>query len=173
MVLILALASIAVASLLWPELIGAGFSPTPRRVVDRMLRLAQVGPRDVVYDLGCGDGRIVLAAARRYGARAVGIEADPFRYLVAWTRTHLHHLGGRVRVVWGDYRKYPIQEATVVTLFLSEGANRRLKDKLLKELRDGARVVSYYWAIPGWTPSAQDQEHRLYLYRLRDVKRPD
>ena len=144
--------------------VGAGWEPTSRKKVRRMLDLSEVGPSDVVYDLGSGDGRVVMEAARSYGARAVGVEADPLRVLYSRMSVSVRHLDGRVRVVWGNFFHTDLSDATVVTLFLTQGTNRRLKEKLLSELKPGARVVSYVWTFEDWTPDSKDEANELALY---------
>ena len=129
------------------------YSPTPDHVVGALLRLAGVGPGDVVYDLGSGDGRIVIAAARDFGARAVGVEID--RLLAAAGRRNAEVAGvtDRVRIVEQDIFATDLVPATVVTLYLSESVNARLKPRLLRELRPGTRVVSYRVDMGDWTPA--------------------
>ena len=128
------------------------FAMTPMPVVDAMLRLAQVTERDVVYDLGSGDGRIVMLAAQKYGARGVGVEIDP--RLVALSRQVARdgEVGDRVTFVEGDFFAADLSEATVVTLWLSEGLNARLAPKFRRELRPGARIVSHQFRMAGWPP---------------------
>jgi cyclopropane fatty-acyl-phospholipid synthase-like methyltransferase len=128
------------------------FAATRQDVADAMLRLARVGPNDVVYDLGSGDGRILILAAQKYGARGVGIEID--RRLVELSRRIAidGEVADRVRFVEGDLFTADLSEATVVTLYLSEGINRRLEPKLKKELRSGARVVSHQFPIADGAP---------------------
>lgn len=144
--------------------IGAGFEPTSRKKVRRMLELSETGPTDVVYDLGSGDGRIVIEAARTYRARAVGVEADPLRVLYSRAAISLSHMKGRAKVVWGNFFHVDLGEATVVTIFLSQGTNQRLKPKLLSNLKPGTRVVSYVWTFDGWPPKARDEKNELALY---------
>ncbi len=153
------------------------FVPTPEVVVKRMLELAGVGPQDVVYDLGAGDGRIVIAAVRDFGARkAVGIEIR--EDLVEEARRKILELGisDRAVVKRGDMFKEDISEATVVTLFLLTSVNERLKPKLEKELRKGTRVVSHEFQIPGWRPKVVETvfdgrvSHTLYLYIVGEQK---
>jgi hypothetical protein len=148
----------------WPFVIGAGWQPTSKKRVGEMLEMAGVDSEDVVYDLGSGDGRIVIEAARRFHARAVGIEADPLRVL--WSRLFLMIFGlnGQVKIVWGNLFHQEISEATVVTLFLWQDTNQRLIPKLLKELKPGTRVVSYYWEFKGWTPTKEDRDEEIYMY---------
>ena len=166
-VLVSALGSLAIISIVWPGLRGAPWVPTSLRTVRKMLDLAKVGPDDLVYDLGCGDGRTIVTAARRYGARAFGIEIDPLRY--AWCQALIAVLGlrDRVRVVYGDFFAQDLSEATVVTCYLLESTNRQLQKKLLSELDPGARVVSNTFAFPELHPVHYDKQNQLYLYRPR------
>lgn len=150
--------------LLGTSAVGAGWEPTAGRKVARMLELSEAGPSDVLYDLGSGDGRVVIEAARSYSASAVGVEADPLRVLYSRLAVSLHRLKGKVRVVWGNFFHVDLSEATIVTLFLTQGTNRRLKAKLLSELKPGTRVVSYVWTFEGWTPKSVDAENELTLY---------
>lgn len=119
------------------------YVPTTTEVVDRMLDMADVKPLDVVYDLGCGDGRIVIAAAKKYGTRGVGIDLDPARIREARANAKQAGVEGLVRFEVGDLFKTDLTEATVVTLYLLPELNRRLKPKLFAELKPGARVVSH------------------------------
>jgi SAM-dependent methyltransferase len=128
------------------------FAATPMPVVDAMLRLAQVGPRDVVYDLGSGDGRIVMLAAQKYGARGVGIEIDPRLIDLSRQVARDGEVGDRATFVQGDFFTADISAATVVTLWLSEGLNARLEPKLRRELRPGSRVVSHQFRMGEWQP---------------------
>jgi precorrin-6B methylase 2 len=153
--------------MLWSAAVGAGWEPTSRRNVRRMLEMSGAGPSDVVYDLGSGDGRIIVEAARTYHARAVGIEADPLRVLFSKLAVALLHLEGQVRVVWGNFFHTDLKEATIVTLFLSQGTNQRLKPKLMAELRPGTRVVSYTWTFDDWVPAFRDAESKLSLYVIQ------
>lgn len=150
----------------WTLSIGAGFDPAPMDKVYKMLKIACVGKNDVVYDLGCGDGRILVTAARRFGARAVGIEIDPFRFLFAWFMKMLSGQSGRIKLKYGNMFKKNIADATVVTLFLYGPTNNRLKDKLLNELKPGTRVVSYIWRFDGWQFRRFLSEDRIYLYEV-------
>ena len=148
----------------WSSIIGAGFQPTSRKLVKQMLDIAEVGPDDIVYDLGSGDGRIVIDAVKKYNAKAVGLEADPSR--VFWSRLviTLSGIGKRAKIVWGNFFNQNINEATVVTLFLSDTANQKLKSKFLEELKPGTRIVSYVWKFRGWEPVEADETEEIYLY---------
>jgi SAM-dependent methyltransferase len=144
------------------------FVPTRQAIVDAMLRLAHVGPDDVVYDLGSGDGRIPITAAREFGARGVGIEIDPA--LVRRAQANLREAGVADRVAFrhADLFEAEIGEATVVTLFLYPDVNLRLRPKLLAELRPGTRVVSYWHDMGDWKPDKIDSARRaaIYLWRI-------
>lgn len=149
---------------IWSSFIGAGWEPTAGKKVRRMLEMTSVGASDVVYDLGSGDGRIIVEAAKTYHAKAVGIEADPLRVLYARLIVALKDLKGQVKVVWGNFYQADLSAATVVTLFLSQGTNRKLRSKLLSELKPGTRVISYVWTFDGWTPASTDKGNELFLY---------
>ena len=119
------------------------FVPTPHEIVDRMLDVAGVRPGDVVYDLGCGDGRMVIAAAKEFGTRGVGVDLDPARIREARSNAKRAGVEDLVTFEVGDMFETDISEATVVMLYLLPELNRRLKPKLFAELRPGARVVSH------------------------------
>ena len=124
--------------------------PTPEGLVERMLAMAQVGPRDVVYDLGAGDGRLVISAARR-GARAVGVEFDPELVALSEGRARTEGVAGKARFVQADIFETDFSEATVVTLYLLPSLNMRLRPTLLR-MRPGTRVVSHAFGMEDWTP---------------------
>jgi SAM-dependent methyltransferase len=128
------------------------FAPTRHVVADQMLRLARVRPEDVVFDLGSGDGRIVILAAQKYGARGVGIELDPRLVEISRQVAREGEVAHRVTFIEGDLFSTDISQATVVTLYLSPGVNRRLEPKLRQELRPGTRIVSHQFPIGRWPP---------------------
>jgi precorrin-6B methylase 2 len=143
------------------------FVPTPEDVIDKMLELAKVTPKDVVYDLGCGDGRIVMAAAKK-GARAVGIDIDPQRIKEAKANAAAQKVTDKVRFIEGDLFESNIGEATVVTLYLLPRLNEKLKPKLLKELKPGTRIVSHAFDMGDWKPeqTAKVGGTSVYLWRV-------
>ena len=143
------------------------FVPTPNEVIEKMLELAKVTPKDVVYDLGCGDGRIVIAAAKK-GARAVGIDIDPQRIKEANANAKAEKVTGRVRFVENDLFESDISEATVVTLYLLNRLNEKLKPKLMKELKPGTRVVSHAFDMSDWAPKQKTSVGgtTVYLWRI-------
>ncbi len=128
------------------------FVPTPPEVVDAMLELAGVTQNDIVYDLGCGDGRIVIAAAKKYKARGVGVDINPTRIQESEQNAREAGVTDRVKFIQGDLFKADIHEATVVTLYLLSSVNERLKPKLLKELKPGTRIVSARFTMGDWKP---------------------
>lgn len=144
------------------------FVPTPPGVVDAMLRLANVGKDDVVYDLGCGDGRIVISAARDFGASGVGIDIDPS--LIEESNEDAEEAGvsDRVLFIVDDIFKdsVDLREATVVALYLLPELNLRLRPKLLRELRPGARIVSNSFHMGDWEPNVEMEveNNRVYLW---------
>ncbi len=152
----------------WTLLIGAGYDPTPMRVVRKMLKMAEIGENDVVYDLGCGDGRIVLTAAREFGARAVGIEADPVRFLIAYFKTLFSNQRDKVTIKLGNFMKMPIGDATCITLFLFSRGNNMLIPKFEKELAPGTRIVSYVWRINEWEPLKTQILDEIYMYIIQN-----
>ena len=121
----------------------APYVPSSPEVVDRMLTLAKVGPKDVVYDLGCGDGRIPITAATKYGARGVGIDIDPQRVKEATERIQKAQVTDKVKILNQDLFTTDISEATVVTLYLLPSLNLKVLPKLNKELKPGTRIVSH------------------------------
>ena len=125
--------------------------PTPDEVVQRMLQIVGVRPTDVVYDLGAGDGKIAIAAAR-LGARAVGIEFNPQMVWLAQCFVRAEGLDGKVRIERGDVFEADFREATVVTMYLLPELNLRLIPKLLKDLKPGTRIVSHAFDMGGWPP---------------------
>jgi precorrin-6B methylase 2 len=150
----------------WALMIGAGYDPTPQSMVYKMLDLADVRECDVLYDLGSGDGRIVITAAKRYGAHAVGIEADPFRYLFSWFAVQLSACRSSVRLKFGNFFVRNIKDASVVALFLYGPTNKRLIKKFNQELKPGTRIVSYMWPIEEWECEDALPDERIYLYRI-------
>ena len=150
------------------------FVPTTDEAVAAMLKLADVKKTDVVYDLGCGDGRIVVAAAKIYGARAVGIDINPVRIAEANENVKKAGVEKLVRIEENDLFQADIHEATVVTLFLLSSVNLKLRPKLLADLKPGTRVVSNTFDMGDWKPEKEfivgnpDEEsylsHKLFLW---------
>lgn len=152
------------------------YEPTPQHVVTQMLRLGEVGPSDVLYDLGCGDGRIVITAVKELGARGVCVDIDPQRIRESRANAQRAGVAERIQFLNQDLFETDISDATVVTLFLWPEVNLRLRPKLFKELEPGTRVVSYMHDMGSWEPQQQiDVQVKartwpIYLWR---VPKPD
>ena len=145
-------------SIFWPLLTGgAVYTPTPRHRTKLAMEMAQVGPQDTFYDLGCGTGT-VLAEAKKRGANVVGVEIEPLRWLLCRLRVR------GAKVILGNMFKVQLDGATVVFLFQYPNVNIRLRGKLERELKPGARVVSYAWKIDGWKATKVIGD--LFLYTV-------
>ena len=131
------------------------YVPTPYSIVERMLALAEVGPNDVVVDLGSGDGRIVITAAQQFGARGVGVEIDRTLIAEAQEKAAKAGVAGRTRFVARDFFDADLREATVLTLYLLPETNRKLLPKIFAEMRPGTRVVAHRFAVGDWRPDAR------------------
>ena len=145
------------------------YVPTPQAVVDAMLDVAKVRASDIVYDLGSGDGRIVITAAKKYGARGVGIEMDPALIRQSNENATAAGVAGRVRFVTQDLFQADIREATVVTLYLLQSINERLRPKLVRELKPGTRIVSHVFNMgPEWPPERTIEvgSSRVFLWTI-------
>jgi ubiquinone/menaquinone biosynthesis C-methylase UbiE len=145
------------------------FVPTPQPVVEAMLEAAGVKAGDLVYDLGCGDGRIVITAAKKFGARGVGIDIDPAMVKTATAHAAEAGVSDRVRFVTGNLFSADLSDATVVTLYLLQSINERLRPKLVRELKPGTRVVSHVFNMgPEW-PAEKTLtvgRSRVYLWTI-------
>lgn len=142
------------------------YVPTPDPVVEKMLEMAKVGPGDVIYDLGSGDGRIVITAAKKYGARGVGIDIDRELVLGARDKARAVGVGDRVEFREGDLFQMDFKDATVVTLYLLQPLNLKLRPKLLAELKPGTRIVSHSFDMGDWKPleTARVEGRKLYYW---------
>ena len=134
----------------------APYVPTPQDVVDRMLALAGVTADDVLYDLGCGDGRIVITAAKKFGARGVGVDIDPDRIKESEANAKAAGVESRVSFRMQDAMTVDVSPATVVTLYLLSSSNAKLRPILTKQLRPGARIVSHAFSMGDWKPEKTD-----------------
>ena len=145
------------------------YVPTHERIVAEMLKVAKVGKSDVLYDLGSGDGRIVITAAKKFGTRGVGVDVDPVRVKEARENAAKAGVADRVKFLQQDLFETDIREATVVTLYLLPEVNLRLRPKLLSELKPGTRVVSHNYDMGDWTPLKTLQvrvpeDHTIYYW---------
>jgi len=154
-----------------PDTLAPAF-PTPQTIVERMLSLAQVKPGETVYDLGCGDGRIVITAAQQFKAHAVGIEIRRDIYETTLGRVNSLGLADQVKIIHGNALRTDLRPADVVTLYLLTSSNEKLKPVLVQYLKPTARVVSHDFEIRGWKTAAVEKvnvdgrPHTIYLYRM-------
>lgn len=155
-------------SISWTIFRGAPWIPAPVKTVLQMLSMAKTKPGELVYDLGCGDGRTIIAAVTRFDARAVGIEISPLRY--AWVRllVHLKGIADRSEIIYGDFFKEDLSQADVVTCYLLQPTNEKLESKLMDELKPGARVVSYTFTFPNMNLIARDRKAKISCYLVGD-----
>lgn len=153
----------------------APYVATPLPVVKQMLTLAELQPSEILYDMGCGDGRVVIMAAQEFGARAIGVEMREDLVKQALSKVAELGLNGRVKILQSDMFRVDLTQADVVTLYLTTSANDKVKPKLETELKLGARVVSHDYEILGWRPIRTDNfcenprlgypSHTIYVYR--------
>lgn len=153
----------------------APYVVTPERAVDKMLEMANPKPGETLYDLGCGDGRILITAAKKYRVKAIGIEIAEHQAKIAAENVKKAGLQNQVTVIHGDFMRTDLSAANVVTLYLAPIANDTLRPNLERYLRPNTRVVSYDYPIPGWKPvdTAERQgrhgdTHMIYLYEVPD-----
>ena len=139
------------------------FVPTPQESVEAMLETARVSKNDIVYDLGCGDGRFVITAAQKYGARGVGVDIDPERIQESNHNARAQGVMDRVKFIEADLFETDIREATVVTLYLFWDINVKLRPKLFSELKPGSRVVSYYFDMEDWRPDKKGENFYFWV----------
>ena len=151
-----------VLSVVWTTNLGAPWFPTSMKNVSRMMKLGAVGPKDTLYDLGCGDGRILITAARRYGAKAVGIEIDPFRYV--WCQLLITILGlrKRVKIIYGNFFDKDLSDATVITCYLLQETNDNLVKKFKEELHPGTKILSHTFRFSEFPLIYWDHNTRFY-----------
>ncbi|NWF84711.1 MAG: methyltransferase domain-containing protein [Bryobacteraceae bacterium] len=144
------------------------YEPSSPEIVKRMLELGGVRKGDVLYDLGCGDGRIVIAAAKQYGIRGVGIDIDPQRILEANANAKAAGVTKLVKFRVGDLFESDVREATIVTLYLWPWINLKLRPILLRQLKPGSRIVSHYHDMGDWPPEKQIEVegHQIYLWTV-------
>ena len=148
------------------------YVPTTELVVEKMLEMAKVGPKDVVYDLGSGDGRIVITAAKKYGATGLGVDIDPERIKEANENAKAAKVTDKVKFKQGDLFEVDLRPATVVTLYLLPDINLKLRPKLLSELKPGTRVVSHNYHMGDWKPeqTVQLDGHTVYFWTIPEKK---
>ena len=174
--LLLAVSPLTYAQRYKPDLRNrlAPYVASPQRAVEKMLDLANLKPGEMLYDLGCGDGRILITAAQKYRAKAVGVEISDRLARTAEANVKSSGLENQVKVIRGDFMQIDLSTADVVTLYLMTTANENLRPNLEKYLKKDARVVSYDYPIPGWNPISRNEtdpsslgnRHTIYLYQV-------
>jgi protein-L-isoaspartate O-methyltransferase len=151
----------------------APYYPTPESIVEKMLQMAGVKKGEKVFDLGSGDGRIVIIAAEKFGANAVGVEFDKDLYLQSSDRIHRMHLDKKAKIIHGDILQQDFSSADVLTVYLLPVSNDKIRPLLEKQLKKGTRIVAHDFEISGWTAEktqtidddGEGRSHTLYLYR--------
>lgn len=150
----------------------APFVPSPQPIVERMLSAANLKPGETLFDLGCGDGRVLITAAKKFGAKAVGIELSPKLVEAANEEIKANHLEDQVKVIQGDLMETDLSSADVVTIYLLTHSNDKLRPNLERYLKRGARVVSHDFQVRGWKPIRVDKlevyrrTHSIYVYEM-------
>ena len=150
--------------------LDVAYVPTPKDIVRRMLQLASLRRGETLFDLGAGDGRIIIEAVRRFGARAVGVEIDPER--ISRIRERLNATKTQAELIEANIFHVNLSSADVIAIYLSDSANAKIAPKMKAELKVGARVVSLDYMLPGWVPEREVEVNtsgitrKLYLYRI-------
>lgn len=151
-------------------IVGAPFVPTPQKAVLKMLDLAKIKKGDKVYDIGCGDGRLVHTASKYYGASAVGFELSPPVYLLAKLRGLIQRSGAKI--VFGDFRRHSLKDADVIVCYMLPNTMRNFRPKFEKEMKKGAKIVSYAFHIQDWTPIYNEPRNKelrmapIWIYEI-------
>ncbi|RPJ20556.1 MAG: hypothetical protein EHM33_28215 [Chloroflexi bacterium] len=152
--------------ILVPALYGLPPVPTKPERIRKALRLANIQPNEVLYDLGAGDGRVLLTAVREFGARAVGIEVGPMQCVLIWLRAVASGLGNNIQVRWGNFYKADLRDADVVFVYATSKEVVKLAPHLEKQMKKGARVVSISADFPEWEPSVFDNHDLIFVYEM-------
>ncbi len=153
----------------------APYVPTPQSLVNTMLEMAEAGPGDIVYDLGCGDGRFLITAVRDYNVdKAVGYEITPHLAGVARDNVAKEELSSKIKIENSDFMEADFSEATLITIYLTTSGNARLRPKFKKELKDGARIISHDFPITDWVTATEEEfskvdTHKVYYYTIPDA----
>jgi SAM-dependent methyltransferase len=160
---------IVLSVLLWfyvPVLYGLPYRPARTERIRKALNLANLQPDEILYDLGAGDGRVLLIAAREFKARAIGIEIGPLQCAVAWLRGAAGGLGSRVQIRWGNFLKTDLRDADVVYVYATSKEVIKLASTLKEQMKPGSRVVSISADFPEWEPSVFDDHDLVFVYEM-------
>ena len=158
-----------ILALLWilvPAFYGLPPVPTNPERIRKALKLANLQSTEVLYDLGAGDGRVLLIAAREFGAKAIGIEVGPIQCALIWLRAVVSGFGNQIQVRWGNFYKVDLREADVVFVYATSKEVTKLAPHLEKQLKKGARVISISADFPEWEPSAFDERELIFVYEM-------
>ena len=158
-----------ILGLLWiliPALYGLPSIPTRPDRIRKALMLVNLQPDEILYDLGAGDGRVLLIAAREFGAKAVGIEVGPVQCALIWSRAAASGFGNQIQIKWGNYLKADLSKANVVFVYATSKEVARRSSFLEKQMKQGSRVVSISADFPEWEPSAFDQRDLIFTYTM-------
>jgi hypothetical protein len=159
---------VVISSIMLPAFTGAQWVPTSTGLVSTILTMSEVKQGELLYDLGSGDGRLVIAAAKDFGARSVGIEIDPFRVIYSRLRIFQLRLADRVKIVRSNFFNIELLDADIVVMFLLQETMNKLQPKLERELtKPNCRVVSILFQFNGWEVIKADNERRIYVYKPR------
>ncbi|HET6595304.1 MAG TPA: class I SAM-dependent methyltransferase [Anaerolineales bacterium] len=159
--------------LLWiliPALYGLPPVPTKPERIRNALKMAKLQPRETLYDLGAGDGRVLFIAAREFGAKAVGIEVGPIQYALIWMRVNVNALESQIQIKWENFYKANLHEADVVYIYATATEITKLAPHLESQMKYGARLVSISADFPEWEPSALDQHELIFVYEMPPKK---
>jgi len=152
--------------LLIPALYGVPWVPTREKRIRKALELVELQPGETLYDLGAGDGRVLILAAKEFGAQAIGVEIGPVQCALGWLRSWLSGSRQKVRIRCGNFYRTDVSEADVVFVYLTSTQTSRLQEKLVRELKPGARVVSIAADFSDWKPSIVDREMLIFVYEM-------
>jgi precorrin-6B methylase 2 len=159
--------------LLWilvPAFYGLPSVPTKPERIQTALKLAHLQPNETLYDLGAGDGRVLLIAARDFDARAVGVEVGPVQCVIIWLRIMASGLGNRIKIRWGNFYKANLQEADVVFVYATSKEVKRLESQLGTGMKEGARLISISADFSDWEPSIVDEHDLIFIYEMPPQK---
>jgi precorrin-6B methylase 2 len=155
--------------LIVPALYGVPWIPTREKRIRRALQLAELQPDETLYDLGAGDGRVLIMAAKEFGAQAVGIEVGPVQCAVGWLRILFSGSRRQVKTRCGNFYHADLTDADVIFVYLTSSQTSQLQEKLAQELHPGARVISIAADFPNWQPSKIDREMLIFVYEMPPV----
>ena len=156
--------------MLIPALYGLPLVPTKPERIRKALKLVKLRPNQILYDLGAGDGRVLLIAAREFGSKAVGIEIGPVQCMLIWLRIKISGLGNQIQVRWADFYKADLSQADVVYVYATSEEAVKLAPHLEQQLKKGARVVSISADFPEWEPTAFDNRDLIFVYEMPPTK---